>query len=94
MTSIHIHGTKENITRFGYYTTKYDFINSQQQTKFFSHDIDSLIVEAIKEQMSKRTMYENKNLLKLLQITCGIPEIRALSISKLEPWLANPKVNF
>ena len=28
---------------------KYDFINSQQQTKFFSHDIDSLIVEAIKE---------------------------------------------
>jgi hypothetical protein len=73
---------------------KYDFINSQQQTKFFSHDIDSLIVEAIKEQMSKRTMYENKYLLKLLQITCGIPEIRALSISKLEPWLANPKVNF
>ena len=39
---------------------KYDFINSQQQTKFFSHDIDSLIVEAIKEQIRKRTMYGNK----------------------------------
>lgn len=71
---------------------KYDHLNNQQQTKFFSHDMDSLIVETIKEQMSKRTMYENKNLLKLLQITCGIPEIRALSISKLEAWLANPKV--
>ena len=72
---------------------KYDYINSQKQTKFFSLEIDLLIVETIKEQMSKRTMYENKNLLKLLQITCGIPEIRTLSISKLEPWLANPKLH-
>ncbi len=72
---------------------RYD-LNNQQQTKIFSNDMDTLIVETIKEQMSKRAMYENKNLLRLLQITCGIPEIRSISISKLESWLANPKVRF
>jgi len=36
---------------------------------------------------------ENKNFLKLLQNACGFCEVRALAASKLEGWLANPKVN-
>jgi hypothetical protein len=36
---------------------------------------------------------ENKNFLILLQNACGFCEVRALAASKLEGWLANPKVN-
>ena len=74
--------------------SKYD-LNNHQQTKFFSNEIDAVIVKTVKEYMSKRVVHEkheNKNLLKFLQITCGIPDIRAISISKLETWLSNPKV--
>lgn len=35
---------------------------------------------------------ENKNFLKLLQNACGFSEVRALTTSKLDGWLANPKV--
>jgi len=36
---------------------------------------------------------ENKNFLKLLQNSCGICEVRALASSKLDAWLAVPKVS-
>lgn len=35
---------------------------------------------------------ENRNFLKLLQNACGLCEVRALASSKLEAWLANPKL--
>jgi hypothetical protein len=37
-------------------------------------------------------MVDNRNFLKLLQMTCGLGEIRAISLSKIELWLQNPKV--
>jgi len=35
---------------------------------------------------------DNRGFLKLLQNTCGIAEIRAIALNKIEFWLANPKI--
>ena len=43
-------------------------------------------------QASINNLTDNRNFLKLLQNTCGIGEIRTLAMSKMEAWLANPKL--
>lgn len=35
---------------------------------------------------------DHRGLLKLLQSTCGVSEVRTMVLSKLETWLANPKL--
>ena len=35
---------------------------------------------------------DNKNIIKLLQNLCGIPELRKIAAQKLEIWISNPKV--
>jgi hypothetical protein len=58
----------------------------------FNADVECLIIDMIKEQLNKRVIVENKNLIKLLQATSGFAEIRNFALSKMDAWLSNPKV--
>lgn len=57
--------------------------------------IEGLVLEAIKEQINRRSAAPDaigKGFLKLLSATCGFPEIRMLSASRLEAWLHSGKL--
>lgn len=50
--------------------------------------------QRINSQASINNMADSRNFLKLLQSTSGFSEVRAIAISRLESWLANPKVSY
>ncbi len=72
-----------------------DLIRNQLNTK--QQQLNQRILgqaNSILQSSSAANMVDNKNFLKLLQSTCGFGEVRAISLSKLESWLINPKVNY
>ncbi len=73
--------------------TKANNLSKKDNLKKFQTDIEYVVTEYIKEQLQKRLIVENKNLIKLLQITCGFGAIRSFSLSKIETWLINPKLH-
>lgn len=57
--------------------------------------VEALVLEAIKEQIQRRSAAPDaigKGFLKLLSATCGFPEIRMISASRLEAWLHSGKL--
>ncbi|KAI8424722.1 hypothetical protein MSG28_006676 [Choristoneura fumiferana] len=56
--------------------------------------VEALVLEAIKEQIQRRAAPDaiGKGFLKLLSATCGFPEIRMISASRLEAWLHSGKL--
>ncbi|XP_022818000.1 integrator complex subunit 1-like [Spodoptera litura] len=57
--------------------------------------VETLVLEAIKEQIQRRSAAPDaigKGFLKLLSATCGFPEIRMISASRLEAWLHSGKL--
>ncbi|CAD0204095.1 unnamed protein product [Chrysodeixis includens] len=57
--------------------------------------VEALVLEAIKEQITRRSAAPDaigKGFLKLLSATCGFPEIRMISASRLEAWLHSGKL--
>ncbi|KAI5634588.1 integrator complex subunit 1 [Phthorimaea operculella] len=56
--------------------------------------VEGLVLEAIKEQIQRRAAPDaiGKGFLKLLSATCGFPEIRMISASRLEAWLHSGKL--
>ncbi|XP_049878079.1 integrator complex subunit 1 [Pectinophora gossypiella] len=56
--------------------------------------VETLVLEAIKEQIQRRAAPDaiGKGFLKLLSATCGFPEIRIISASRLEAWLHSGKL--
>lgn len=57
-------------------------------------NIESIVLEAIKEQLNRRNQPETitRNFLKLLSSACGFVEIRNITVPRLEMWLHNPKL--
>ncbi|CAH0400660.1 unnamed protein product [Chilo suppressalis] len=56
--------------------------------------VEALVLEAIKEQIQRRAAPDaiHRGFLKLLAATCGFPEIRMISASRLEAWLHSGKL--
>ncbi|KAJ2944701.1 hypothetical protein O0L34_g4058 [Tuta absoluta] len=56
--------------------------------------VEGLVLEAIKEQIQRRAAPDaiGRGFLKLLSATCGFPEIRMISASRLEAWLHSGKL--
>ncbi|XP_063539018.1 integrator complex subunit 1 [Cydia strobilella] len=56
--------------------------------------VEALVLEAIKDQIQRRAAPDaiGKGFLKLLSATCGFPEIRMISASRLEAWLHSGKL--
>ncbi|KAL0868839.1 hypothetical protein ABMA27_007195 [Loxostege sticticalis] len=56
--------------------------------------VEALVLEAIKEQIIRRAAPDaiHRGFLKLLAATCGFPEIRMISASRLEAWLHSGKL--
>ncbi|KAJ1532280.1 hypothetical protein ONE63_000894 [Megalurothrips usitatus] len=56
--------------------------------------IESIVTEAIKEQVVRRQPPENttRNFLRMLSATCGLVEVRLTAAQRLEMWLQNPKL--
>lgn len=60
-----------------------------------SYDVvESIVTEAIKEQLLRRQPPENttRNFLRMLSATCGLVEVRLNATQRLEMWLQNPKL--
>lgn len=57
--------------------------------------VTDYVVETINEQLTRRSAPSeiNRNLLKLLMSTVGIPQVRLLVVNKIEVWLQNPKLS-
>ncbi|CAG9789541.1 unnamed protein product [Diatraea saccharalis] len=57
--------------------------------------VEALVLEAIKEQIQRRAAPDaiHRGFLKLLAATCGFPEIRMISASRLEAWLHSGKLS-
>jgi hypothetical protein len=72
---------------------KTDYASKQKKNIRFNVDAEYLIIDIIKDQLNKRAIVENKNLMKLLQATCGYAEIRNFALTKMDGWLTNPKVS-
>lgn len=63
----------------------------------FVHNQDSIIqyvTDLINEQLNKRQVPSdiNRNMIKFLVATAGIPNVRLIVAQKLEMWIQNPKV--
>ncbi|XP_055692691.1 integrator complex subunit 1 isoform X2 [Lutzomyia longipalpis] len=56
--------------------------------------IEKLVVDMVKETLNRRTSPESstKNFLRFLSSVCGIPEVRAQAISRLELWIHSGKL--
>ncbi|EDS38053.1 conserved hypothetical protein [Culex quinquefasciatus] len=56
--------------------------------------VEKLVVEAAKDQLNRRQAPDcsTRNFLKFLSLACGIPEVRALAIPRLELWIHNGKL--
>lgn len=68
----------------------------QLNSRFFhiQETVEKLVSDVIKEQFNRRQSsdYLTRNLLKFASTSCGIPEARALAISRLEIWIHNAKL--
>ncbi|EDW74464.1 uncharacterized protein Dwil_GK21929 [Drosophila willistoni] len=62
--------------------------------RFTDSTVQKLVSDAIRDQLNKRQQQDNytRNFLKFLCSTSGIPEVRCLSISRLELWIHNGKL--
>ncbi|XP_053696102.1 integrator complex subunit 1 [Sabethes cyaneus] len=63
----------------------------------FAHiqeQVEKIVVEAAKDQLNRRQAPDcsTRNFLKFLSLACGIPEIRAVAIPRLELWIHNGKL--
>jgi hypothetical protein len=61
----------------------------------FDHDIEYVheyIRETTTEYLNRRPLTSEKNILKFLSSVVGIPAVRILIATKIEPWLQNPKL--
>ncbi|XP_058452924.1 integrator complex subunit 1 [Malaya genurostris] len=63
----------------------------------FAHiqeQIEKMVVDAAKDQLNRRQAPDcsTRNFLKFLSLACGIPEIRAVAIPRLELWIHNGKL--
>ncbi|XP_058814949.1 integrator complex subunit 1 [Topomyia yanbarensis] len=56
--------------------------------------IEKMVVDAAKDQLNRRQAPDcsTRNFLKFLSLACGIPEIRAVAIPRLELWIHNGKL--
>ncbi|XP_055374259.1 integrator complex subunit 1 [Condylostylus longicornis] len=59
-----------------------------------SNIVEKYVSDIIKEQLNRRQQQDcsTRNFLKFLSSTSGIPEVRSLSISRLELWIHNGKL--
>jgi len=68
----------------------------QLNSRFFHiyESVERLVSETIKEQFNRRqpSDFLTRNLLKFALTSCGIPEVRALAITRLELWIHNAKL--
>ena len=57
--------------------------------------VETEVVSTIREQLARRSVVDSglRNLLRLLTVTAGYPEVRQLAAQRLEMWLQNPKVS-
>lgn len=58
------------------------------------HIIEKYVIDTVKEQFNRRQQQDcsTRNFLKFLSSTCGIAEVRTLSVSRLELWIHNQKL--
>ena len=58
------------------------------------HNIQSYILDLVRDQLTRRQTVENisRNLLRLLTVACGYNQVRLLVSQRIEMWLQNPKV--
>ncbi|XP_072029946.1 integrator complex subunit 1-like isoform X2 [Amphiura filiformis] len=55
--------------------------------------IEVYVVDFIKDHLTRRQgMDTPRNLLRVLTVTCGFPEVRQMAATRLEMWLQNPKL--
>ena len=61
----------------------------------FDHDIEYVheyIRETTNEYLNRRPLTSEKNIVKFLSSVVGIPAVRIIIATKIEPWLQNPKL--
>ncbi|XP_048256851.1 integrator complex subunit 1-like [Haliotis rufescens] len=74
--------------------TDSDSANVFQRFPYQQDSIESYIMELIREQLIRRQPMDAsaRNLIRLMTVTCGYGEVRALTAQRLEMWLQNPKL--
>lgn len=66
----------------------------QPRFEHVAGNIEKLVIDTIKEQLNRRQAPDcsTRNFLRFLSSTCGISEVRALAVSRLELWIHNGKL--
>ncbi|KAL3877747.1 hypothetical protein ACJMK2_035409 [Sinanodonta woodiana] len=87
-------GDSESSEKSNSGVTEQQNINVFPRYPYQRDNIESYVLEVIKDQMNRRQTMDAtaRNLIRLMTTTCGYGEVRQLAAQKLEMWLQNPKL--
>ncbi|KAK3607441.1 hypothetical protein CHS0354_035142 [Potamilus streckersoni] len=87
-------GDSESSEKSNSGVTEQQNINVFPRYPYQQDNIESYVLEVIKDQMNRRQTMDAtaRNLIRLMTTTCGYGEVRLLAAQKLEMWLQNPKL--